>query len=207
MPDYLLISSKKKILRSPVKSRILRIFHSRGREDRTPINGFGDRRTTIVLFPWISGSGGYWKFFLQAPHRRNLLYYKQVQIIKCIFHLFLFSCFSLLFCLIFVLSISVFHLYLSVPYPPWAADPHRCRPQLLYTQTFISRFRRKMSKSGSGHVRHLTAKSCPAHYTSSTLERYSMEAISSFCMIKQSFISPFAYTIILPSSLPLPYTS
>lgn len=51
MPDYLLISSKKKILRSPVKSRILRIFHSRGREDRTPINGFGDRRTTIVLFP------------------------------------------------------------------------------------------------------------------------------------------------------------
>ena len=25
---------------------------SRGREDRTPINGFGDRRTTIVLFPY-----------------------------------------------------------------------------------------------------------------------------------------------------------
>ncbi len=26
---------------------------SRGRGDRTPINGFGDRRTTIVLFPCV----------------------------------------------------------------------------------------------------------------------------------------------------------
>lgn len=29
---------------------------SRGREDRTPINGFGDRRTTIVLFPYFPAS-------------------------------------------------------------------------------------------------------------------------------------------------------
>ena len=28
-------------------------FFSRGRGDRTPINGFGDRRTTIVLFPYM----------------------------------------------------------------------------------------------------------------------------------------------------------
>lgn len=27
-------------------------FESRGRGDRTPVNGFGDRRTTAVLFPY-----------------------------------------------------------------------------------------------------------------------------------------------------------
>ena len=27
-------------------------FQSRGRGDRTPVNGFGDRRTTAVLFPY-----------------------------------------------------------------------------------------------------------------------------------------------------------
>ena len=29
-------------------------FFSRGRGNRTPVNGFGDRRTTAVLFPYIS---------------------------------------------------------------------------------------------------------------------------------------------------------
>ena len=28
---------------------------SRGRGDRTPVNGFGDRRTTAVLFPYLVG--------------------------------------------------------------------------------------------------------------------------------------------------------
>ena len=43
---------KKENPQKPNKWRILRIFPNRGREDRTPINGFGDRRTTIVLFPF-----------------------------------------------------------------------------------------------------------------------------------------------------------
>ena len=30
-----------------------RHFQSRGRGDRTPVNGFGDRRTTAVLFPYV----------------------------------------------------------------------------------------------------------------------------------------------------------
>ncbi len=47
--DYLLITQTK-------KSLILQGFSSRGRGDRTPVNGFGDRRTTAVLFPYICQS-------------------------------------------------------------------------------------------------------------------------------------------------------
>lgn len=31
-------------------------FQRRGRGNRTPVNGFGDRRTTAVLFPYRSSS-------------------------------------------------------------------------------------------------------------------------------------------------------
>ena len=41
----LYLKQKKK---KPIKSTFL----SRGRGDRTPVNGFGDRRTTAVLFPY-----------------------------------------------------------------------------------------------------------------------------------------------------------
>ena len=42
------IVSKTEIKKKPIKSTFL----SRGRGDRTPVNGFGDRRTTAVLFPY-----------------------------------------------------------------------------------------------------------------------------------------------------------
>ena len=39
----------KKELKVPIISAL---SPSRGREARTPVNGFGDRRTTTVLFPY-----------------------------------------------------------------------------------------------------------------------------------------------------------
>lgn len=39
-------------LKSEIKKPITSTFKSRGRGDRTPVNGFGDRRTTAVLFPY-----------------------------------------------------------------------------------------------------------------------------------------------------------
>ncbi len=40
------------------------ILKSRGRGARTPVNGFGDRRTTTVLFPYV---------FSGVTHQRRLL--------------------------------------------------------------------------------------------------------------------------------------
>lgn len=39
-------------LKTEIKKPIKSTFLSRGRGDRTPVNGFGDRRTTAVLFPY-----------------------------------------------------------------------------------------------------------------------------------------------------------
>ena len=45
---------KKKSAKNAVFSGFLALrFMSRGRGDRPPVNGFGDRRTTAVLFPYI----------------------------------------------------------------------------------------------------------------------------------------------------------
>ena len=42
-----------KKLKNAENSTFLSILSSRGRGNRTPVNGFGDRRTTAVLFPYL----------------------------------------------------------------------------------------------------------------------------------------------------------
>ena len=50
MVNFLFYDKNKKVF-----FRRLKTHTGRGREDRTPISGFGDRYTTIVLYPYGAG--------------------------------------------------------------------------------------------------------------------------------------------------------
>ena len=56
------------------KALKFKAFFSRGRGNRTPVNGFGDRRTTAVLFPYLAANSLTKDIVAQELILRNLFF-------------------------------------------------------------------------------------------------------------------------------------